>query len=53
VASLEWPKEVWILLLQSTLISKAREVYSALSVDQSSHYEVVKGAHTEGLQVGP
>ena len=32
-SSLEWPKEVWTLLLQSTLIGKAREVYSALSVD--------------------
>jgi len=41
-ASLEWPKEVWTLLLQSTLISKGREIYSALSVDQSSDYEEVK-----------
>ena len=27
-SSLEWPKEVWILLLQSVLMGKAREVYS-------------------------
>ena len=33
-SSLEWPKEVWTLLLQSTLIGKAREVYSALSVSR-------------------
>ena len=34
--SLHWPAEVWTFLLQSTLVGKAREVYSALSVDQSS-----------------
>ena len=43
-SSLEWPKEFWTPLLQSTLIGKARKVYSALSVDQSSNYEVVKRA---------
>ena len=43
-SSLEWPKEVWTLLLQSVLLGKAREVYSVLSVDQSSDYNVVKGA---------
>jgi len=32
--NLSWPK-VWTLLLQSVLLSKAREAYSALSVDQS------------------
>ena len=40
-SSLEWPKEVWTLLLQSALLG---EVYSALSVDQSSDYNVVKTA---------
>ena len=28
--SLEWPREVWMLLLQSVLIGKAREIYSAI-----------------------
>jgi len=52
-SSLEWPKEVWTLLLQSTLIGKAREVYSALSVDQSSNYEVVKGAILKAYELVP
>ena len=43
-SSLEWPKEMWTLLLQSVLLGKAREAYSALSVDHSSHYDVVKSA---------
>jgi len=40
--SLKWPKDVWTLLLQSGLVGKARAVYSALSVEESSHYDTVK-----------
>jgi len=36
--SLAWPGEVWTLLLQSVLVGKAREVYSALTVEQCSDY---------------
>lgn len=32
--SLEWPKEMWMLLLKSVLIGKAREVYSARPIDK-------------------
>lgn len=28
--SLEWPKDVWTLLLQSVLVGKACEVYSSM-----------------------
>ena len=41
-SSLSWPKEVWTLLLQSALLGKAREAYSALSVDQSFNYDTEK-----------
>ena len=40
--SLKWPEEEWTLLLQSCLVGKAREVYSALSVKDSGRYEIVK-----------
>ena len=40
-ANLHWPSESHTMLLQSVLIGKAREVYSALSVEQSADYEVV------------
>ena len=40
--SLKWPKDAWTLLLQSGLVGKARAVYSALSVEDSGQYEVVK-----------
>ena len=40
--SLKWPKDAWTLLLQSGLVGKACAVYSALSVEDSGQYEVVK-----------
>ena len=40
--SLEWPKDVWTMLFQSAIKGKAQEVYSALSLEDSSNYEKVK-----------
>ena len=40
--SLKWPRDSWTLLLQSGLVGKARAVYSALSVEESSQYDTVK-----------
>ena len=40
--NLKWPKEHWTLLLQSVVIGKAREIYTQLSLEQSSHYDTVK-----------
>ena len=42
--SLNWPKESWVLLLQSVLVGKAQEIYGSLSVEQSFDYEHVKEA---------
>ena len=42
--SLNWPKESWVLLLQSVLVGKAQEIYGSLSVEQSSNYEHIKEA---------
>ena len=39
--------------MQSVLLGKAREVYSALSVDQSSDYDVVKGAILKAYELVP
>ena len=39
---LKWPKEHWTLLLQSVVIGKAREIYTQLSLEQSSDYDTVK-----------
>ena len=43
--SLEWPQEVWTLLLQSVLTGKAREIYSALPVEKSAQYKEVQQAY--------
>ena len=38
----KWPKDQWVLLVQSVLTGRAREVYTQLSVDQASNYDLVK-----------
>ena len=40
--NLKWPREHWTLLLQSVVIGKAREIYTQLSLEQSSDYDTVK-----------
>ena len=51
--SLKWPKELWTLLLQSSLVGKAREIYSALSIEESCQYEVVKAAVLKVYELVP
>ena len=51
--SLKWPKESWTLLLQSVFIGKAREIYSSLSLEQCSNYDVVKKAVLKAYELVP
>ena len=51
--SLKWPRDSWTLLLQSTLVGKAREAYSALSIEESCQYEVVKAAVLKAYELVP
>ena len=51
--SLEWPKTVWMLLLQSVLMVKAREVYSSMLTEQSSQYKTVKKAILRAYELVP
>ena len=51
--SLKWPKDVWTLLLQSALTGKAREIFSAMSIDQSSDYTVLKQAILKAYELVP
>ena len=51
--SLNWPKESWVLLLQSVLVGKAQEIYGSLSVEQSSDYEHVKEAILKAYELVP
>ena len=51
--SLKWPKESWTLLLQSTLVGKAREAYSALLIEESCQYDLVKAAVLKAYELVP
>ena len=52
-ANLKWPREFWPTLLQSVLIGKAAEVYSALSLAESSDYDKVKDTILKAYQLVP
>ena len=52
-SNLKWPEDNWVLLLQSSLVGKAREVYSALSVEESAQYSVVKSAILKAYELVP
>ena len=51
--NLKWPKEHWILLLQSVIIGKAREIYTQLTVEQSSSYDTVKELILKAYELVP
>ena len=51
--NLKWPREVWPTLLQSVLIGKAAEIYSALSIEDSSNYDKVKKSILKGYELVP
>ncbi len=51
--SLKWPKVFWTLLLQCVLVGSAQEVYSALTTEQSSDYEIVKSAILHAYELAP
>ena len=51
--NLKWPKENWTLLLHSVLNGKARDVYTQLSVGQSSSYETVKEMILKSYELVP
>lgn len=49
----KWPQNVWTLLLQSVLVGKAQEAYSALSIEESSDNETVKNAILRAYELIP
>ena len=51
--NLKWPKEHWTLLLQSVVIGKAREIYTQLSLEQSSDYDKVKKVILKAYELVP
>ncbi len=52
-AALQWPKDVWPLLLQCKLTGKAQEVVASLSIEDSLHYDVVKATVLRAYELVP
>ena len=51
--NLKWPKEHWTFLLQSVVIGKAREIYTQLSLEQSSDYDKIKELILKAYELVP
>ena len=51
--NLKWLKEHWTLLLQSVVIGKAREIYTQLSLEQSSDYDKLKELILKAYELVP
>uniref|UniRef100_A0A3B1IW77 Gypsy retrotransposon integrase-like protein 1 n=1 Tax=Astyanax mexicanus TaxID=7994 RepID=A0A3B1IW77_ASTMX len=51
--TLAWPKDIWPVLLQCKLVGKAQEVCSALSLQDSLQYDVVKSAILHAYELVP
>ena len=51
--NLKWPKEYWVMLLQSVLVGKSREIYSQLIVEQAPNYDNVKALILKGYELVP
>ena len=51
--NLNWPKEQWTLPLQSVVIGKVREIYTQLSLEQSSDYDKVKELILKAYELVP
>lgn len=50
---LGWPKEMWALLLQCSLTGKAQEVCSALPIESSLDYDIIKAAVLRAFELVP
>jgi hypothetical protein len=51
--SLKWPNDQWTILLQSVLVGKAREVYTALDLVQSADCDKVKETILKAYELVP
>lgn len=50
---LNWPRDMWALLLQCSLVGKAQEVISALSLEDSLEYDIVKSTVLRAYELVP
>ena len=51
--NLKWPKEYWVMLLQSALVGKAGEIYIQWDLEQAANYDNVKELILTGYELVP
>lgn len=52
-AALDWPREMWPVLLHCKLVGKAQEVVSSLSLEDSLNYDVLKQSILRAYELVP
>lgn len=52
-ANLNWPYAYWPTLLQTVLVGRAAEVYSALSLEDAADYKTIKNAILNAYELVP
>lgn len=50
---LEWPKHMWMMLLEAVLSGKAEKAYAVLAVAERGNYETVKEAILKAYELVP
>uniref|UniRef100_UPI00358E9720 uncharacterized protein n=1 Tax=Myxine glutinosa TaxID=7769 RepID=UPI00358E9720 len=50
---LKWPVESWTMLVQSVLVGKAQDIFSALPIDQCADYEIAKKPILKAYELVP
>lgn len=51
--ALDWPKDMWPILLHCKLVGKAQEVVSSLSLEESLQYDVLKESILRAYELVP
>lgn len=51
--ALEWPWDIWSLVLQCRLVGIAQEVCATLTIDQSLHYDIVRATELCAYELVP
>lgn len=49
----KWDPKIWVLLIQSSLVGRAQEVYTSLGIEECKDYETVKGTILKTYEMVP
>ena len=51
-ANMNWPREIWAMLLQTALTGKTQKAYTTLSAEDCKNYDTVKKTILQSFELG-